>query len=136
MVEARKRVRTTRTPNPFDDGAEERLCRMGLVTSEGEVERDAIITLSNVYAGLFFDDLCDFYQDYSCVQKELEQFFTATKNAEGRQKFLGICLQYDGLSQPLPNPIWWISGNQNIAGMFADSYIQHLKRLCDVKEVS
>ena len=136
MVEVRKRMKSTRTPNPFDDGAEDRLCRMGLVTPEGEVEWDVIAALSAVYAGLLFDDLCDFYQDYSCVKKELEQFFATTETAEGRQKFLGICLQYDGLSQSLPNPIWWISGNQTIAGIFAESYIKHLKRLYDFEEVS
>lgn len=135
MIEVRKKTRTVRAQNPFDDGAEERLHRMGLVNSDSEINIDAIVVLSEVFAGLLFDDLCDFYQDYACVQNELQQLFATAETAEGRQKFLLVCLQYDALNQALPNPIWWISGDPSLAGAFADGYIQHLKQLSDSEEV-
>lgn len=135
MNELRKRGRGRRAQNPFDDGAEERLRRMDLFCSDGCVNKAALSALSRVYAGLLFDELCDFYQDYSMVKDDLEQLFSAAKTADDRQKFLLICLQYDGLGQALPNPIWWISGNTGLAGPFADNYVLHLKQLCDLEEV-
>lgn len=135
MNDVRRRERMRRAQNPFDDGAEERLKRMDLIYPGGEVNKPSLLALSAVYAGLLFDELCDFYQDYSMVREDLSQLFSAAETAEARQKFLLICLQYDGLGQSLPNPIWWISGNQNLAGVFADSYVLHLKQLCDSEEV-
>ena len=136
MNDARRNGRMRRAQNPFDDGAEERLRRMGLIRPDGEVDKTSLFALSAVYAGLLFDELCDFYQDYSMVKDDLDQLFSAAETAEGRQKFLLICLQYDGLGQTLPNPIWWISGNSILAGTFADSYVLHLKQLCASEEVS
>lgn len=135
MNELRKRGRERRAQNPFDDGAEERLKRMNLIKSDGEANRTSLMTLSAVFAGLLFDELCDSYQDYSMVKDDLSQLFSAAETADVRQKFLLICLQYDALGQSLPNPIWWISGNPNIAGVFADSYVLHLKQFCDTEEV-
>ncbi len=135
-MKERKQRRPTRAQNPFDDGAGERLCRMGLLAADGSIDRDSINVLSCVYAGQLFDDLCDFYQDYSMVKDDLSQLFSADETAGGRQKFLLVCLQYDALGLALPNPIWWISGNLEIAEMFADLYIRHLKQLCNTEEVS
>ena len=126
---------SARAHNPFDDGAEERLKRMGLLTETGGIETSALTALANAFAGLLFDDLCDACQDYSSVQAELQQLFDAADQAEPRQRFLLICLQYDRLSQVLPDPIWWISGAPEIAGVFADHFIWHLKKLNGSGEV-
>lgn len=135
MNELRKRARGRRAQNPFDGGAEERLKRMDLLKADGEANKTSLLTLSAVFAGLLFDELCDFYQDYSMVKDDLGQLFSAAETADARQKFLLICLQYDALGQALPNPIWWISGSPALAGAFADSYVLHLKKLCDSEEV-
>ena len=126
---------SARAHNPFDDGAEERLRRMGLLTETGSIEMSALTALAHAFAGLLFDDLCDACQDYSSVQAELQQLFDAADQAEPRQRFLMICLQYDRLFQVLPDPIWWISGAPEIAGIFADHFIRHLKRLNGSGEV-
>lgn len=126
---------SARAHNPFDDGAEERLKRMGLLTKTGSIEASALTALAHAFAGLLFDDLCDASQDYSGVQTELQQLFDAVDRAEPRQKFLLLCLQYDRLSQVLPDPIWWISGTPEIAGEFAEHFIRHLKKLSGCEEV-
>ena len=126
----------SRAHNPFDDGAEERLRRMGLLTETGSIETSALTALAHAFAGLLFDDLCDACQDYSGVQAELQQLFYAADQAEPRQRFLMICLQYDRLSQILPDPIWWISGAPEIAGAFADHFIRHLKKVNGSEEVA
>ena len=108
---------------------------MGLLSVSGAVETPALSALSCVFAGLLFDDLCDACQDYATVQAELRQLFEAAARAEPRQQFLLICLQYDRISQALPDPIWWISGNPGLAGDFAALFIEYLKNLASAKEV-
>ena len=135
MKETTNNCRASRAHNPFDDGARERLRRMGLLTETGSIETSALTALAHAFAGLLFDDLCDACQDYSSVQAELQQLFDAADQAEPRQRFLLICLQYDRLSQVLPDPIWWISGAPEIAGVFADHFIRHLKKLNGSGEV-
>ena len=88
---------------------------MGLLTETGSIETSALTALAHAFAGLLFDDLCDACQDYSGVQAELQQLFDAADQAEPRQRFLLICLQY--------------------AGAFADHFIRHLKKLNGSGEV-
>ena len=135
MKETTRNCRSVRAHNPFDDGAEERLRRMGLLTETGSAEASALAGLAHAFAGLLFDDLCDTCQDYAAVQAELRQLFEAAARAEPRQQFLLICLQYDRISQALPDPIWWISGNPGLAGDFAALFIEYLKNLASAKEV-
>ena len=87
MKETTNNCRASRAHNPFDDGARERLRRMGLLTETGSVEASALTALAHTFAGLLFDDLCDASQDYSGVQTELQQLFDAVDRAEPRQKF-------------------------------------------------
>ena len=136
MKETTNNCRASRAHNPFDDGARERLRRMGLLTETGSIETSALTALAYAFAGLLFDDLCDACQDYSSVQAELQQLFDAADQAEPRQRFLLICLQYDRLSQILPDPIWWISGAPEIAGGFAEHFIRHLKKVNGSEEVA
>ncbi len=89
---------------------------------------------SSIFAGQFYDDLCDYYQDYADVQDILAQMFDAAEMADCRQKFLLICLQYDGMFRDLPDPVWWISGQPEFAELFADGFLAHLKRLEEEKE--
>lgn len=118
-----------RPRSPFDDSALERLRRMGLVTEEDTPERDAMAVFSAIFAGQLYDDLCDYYQDYEDVKELLTQLFDATESADPKQKFLLVCLQYDGMFRDLPGPVWWISGQPEFAGLFADGFLAHLKIL-------
>ena len=80
--------------------------------------------------------MCDTCQNSCEITEILRRLYEAAEQAEPRQKFLLICLQYDALSQPLPNPIWWISGDSELAGDFAEHFICHLKKLSDAMEVT
>ena len=102
----------------------------------GNVDEATLDALSRAYSGLLFDDLCDTCQNSCEITEILRRLYEAAEQAEPRQKFLLICLQYDALSQPLPNPIWWISGDSELAGDFAERFICHLKKLSDAMEVT
>ena len=120
-----------RPRSPFDDSALERLRRMGLADTDGHAIRDVMAIFACIFAGQFYDDLCDDYQEYTNIQELLTQLFDAAETAEPKQKFLLICLQYDGMFRELPDPVWWISGQPEFAELFADGFLAHLKLLND-----
>ena len=123
-----------RPHSPFDDNAMDRLRRMGLADADGQADRDVMTVFACIFAGQFYDDLCDYYQDYTDVQELLTQMFDTAETADPRQKFLLICLQYDGMFRDLPDPVWWISGQPEFAELFADGFLAHLKMLEEAKE--
>ena len=120
-----------RPHSPFEDSAAQRLRRMGLTTEDGFPERDAMAVFATIFAGQFFDDLCDYYQDYESVQDTIDQIFHTAEQADPKQKFLLICLQYDSIYRSLPDPVWWISGSPAFAELFAEDFLAHLKRLAE-----
>ena len=115
--------------NPFDDSALPRLQRMGLLSATGEADRDAIASLSTVYAGLLFDTLCDYHQCFDEVKTTLDSFLQMVDGADDQQKFLLLCLQYDAIYAPIPDPIWWISGNSTLRELFSELFIRHIQAI-------
>ena len=120
-----------RPHSPFEDSAAQRLRRMGLTTEDGSPERDAMTVFGSIFAGQFFDDLCDYYQDFQDVQETIAQILHTAEQAAPKQKFLLICLQYDSIYRSLPDPVWWISGSPDFAELFAEDFLAHLKRLAE-----
>ncbi len=118
-----------RAHSPFEDSAADRLRRMGLTAADGSPDRDAMTIFSAIFAGQFFDDLCDYYQNYKDVQATIDLILHTAEQADAKQKFLLICLQYDSIYRLLPDPVWWISGSPPFAELFVDNFLAHLKRL-------
>ncbi len=118
-----------RAQSPFDDSAAERLRRMGLTNESGSPDRDAAAVCSCIFAGQFFDDLCDYFESYEDVRQLIAGLSDAAETADGKRKFLLVCLQYDSIYRTLPDPVWWISGNPTLAELFAEGFLAHLKRL-------
>lgn len=56
-----------RAQSPFDDSAADRLRRMGLTDENGNPDRDAIAVCSQIFAGQFFDDLCDYFESTGTI---------------------------------------------------------------------
>lgn len=118
-----------RRNSPFDDSAAERVRRMALILEDGKPDRGAVEALSRVYAGQYFDDLCDFCQCFEDAHSCLHHFLTDTEKADPKDKFLQICLQYDAIFRPLPDPIWWISGNPALVELFSAGFIEHIRQM-------
>lgn len=116
-----------RSYSPFDDSAVERIRRMGLISETDRPDRDAISVLSCVYAGQYFDDLCDFCQDPHDVSAILVRFLSEAEQADPKERFLQICLLYDAIYRSIPDPIWWISGNLALAELFSIGFISRLQ---------
>jgi len=123
------------TRSPFDSAAIGRLRRMGLALADGSVERDAMTVFCRVFAGQFYDDLRDYHRDDpEAVSAALAALANGVENGDPHGKFLMICLQYDSIYRPLPDPVWWLSGSPAFAGAFADGFLAHLKRLIEAAE--
>ena len=120
------------THSPFDSTAIDRLRRMGLATADGSVERDAMAVFCCIFAGQFYDDLCDYHQDdVQAVKAAVTPLVDGVDTGNPQGKFLMICLQYDSIYRSLPDPVWWISGSPTFAELFAEDFLTHLKRLAE-----
>lgn len=124
----------SRAPNPFDDRAESRLRRMGLLDENSQPDKDAVAVLADVFAGQYFDDLCDYYQDMRAVREALRLFAAETERASPRKRFVLLCLQYDAIYRELPDPVWWISGNIELADRFSSGFVSRLGQLAEEGE--
>lgn len=123
--------------SPFDSSALDRLRRMGMASSDGVMDRDAMAVFCCIFAGQFYDDLRDYYQnDPKAVKAALNHLLDGADTGDPYGKFLMICLQYDSIYRALPDPVWWLSGNPAFAEAFADGFLAHLKRLNECEEVS
>ena len=112
---------------PFDDSARARQARMGLLDTEGRADQDAVAVMARVYAGLLFDDLCESSPDMEHVCAICDRFEELRGTGDAQQILLYICLQYDALLRPLPEPIWWIVGNSALVEPFCESFVRRLR---------
>ena len=114
---------------PFDDSAPERLRHMGLLTAEGLPERDVLAVIERLYAGLFYDVLCDFYDDMDSVCAVCRKLAEQIGTEDPKHSFLKICSTYDALYLSIPEPVWWIAGNLELTALFSEGFV---KRLTDL----
>lgn len=121
----------SRPHGPFDDSAPERLRRMGLLTAGGKPDRDAMAVVSRLYAGLFYDDLCDFYSEMGSVNTVCRELIDRGGAEDPRLPFLSICSAYDAMYCSLPEPVWWMAGNLELAAHFAHGFIRRLSEFTE-----
>lgn len=99
---------------------------MGLLTAEGMPDRDAMAVVSRLYAGLFYDDLYDFFSDMRSVNSACRELVELIDTEDTRLPFLSICSAYDAIYRSLPAPIWWMAGNLELAAQFAHGFLRRL----------
>lgn len=120
-----------RVPDPFDSSTSARLERMGILLSDGDVNVEVMRAFVQIFGGLFFDDLCDFYSD----QEELSTVTTAFSELAARKDwqnvYLLISLQYDTIRKPLPDPVWWLAGCAPALSLFCLGVVERLLELTE-----
>lgn len=128
-----------RVPDPFDESTIARLKRMGILHPTGEVNIETMRAFVQIFAGLFFDDLCDFYSDQEEMDTVAEAFFELAGRKDSQNIYLLLSLQYDTIRKPLPDPIWWLAGCAPALGLFCLGFVERLLelmkgQLCNGKE--
>ena len=121
----------SRAHSPFDGAAAERQRHMGLLTEDGDPNQNAIFAMAQIYAGQYFDDLCDLCRDLTLLQESLQQYIEDSESAEPKQRFLLLCLQYDAFYRPIPDPVWWLSGNSVLADLFSQGFVTCLRQMVE-----
>lgn len=126
-----KNVIHKRISSPFDDSVIERQRRMGLINKEGVVDENVVAIAGGIYAGMFFDNLCDTYESYEEVKVICRQLLDGKARISAKQMLILISLQYDAMRKPLPELMWWISGSAQILPIFITAFTSRLERLMD-----
>lgn len=118
-----------RVPDPFDESTAARLERMGILHPTGEVNIETMRAFVQIFAGLFFDDLCDFYSDQEEVSAVAAAFSELSVRKDCQNIYLLISLQYDTIRKPLPDPIWWLAGCAPALSLFCLGFVERLLEL-------
>lgn len=112
-----------RVPDPFDGSAEARLTHMGLLDQDGRIVPQNMNAFTHIFAGLFFDDLCDFYDDRDKLEAIYRTFQELAEKEDHQHMLLLLSLQYDYLRKPLPDPVWWLSGHCEAVKSFMSGFL-------------
>ncbi len=118
-----------RVPDPFDSSTNARLERMGILRPDGEVNSETMRGLIQIFAGLFCDDLCDFYSDREDLAAVMAAFSELASRKDCQNIYLLISLQYDTIRKPLPDPIWWLAGCASALSLFCLGFVERLLEL-------
>lgn len=118
-----------RVPDPFDSSTSARLERMGILRPDGEVNAETMKTFAHIFAGLFFDDLCDFYSDQEQLAVVAAAFAELAARKDCQNIYLLISLQYDTIRKSLPDPIWWLAGCAPALSQFCFGFVERLLSL-------
>ncbi len=118
--------------DPFDDSVLERQRRMGLIDPDGNMDKPILAALARVYAGLFFDNLCDKYSSTYAVTASCQMVLD---KAEAREALLELSLQHDWMRRTLPEPIWWMAGSDTLLTEFVSCFAVNLTELFARMEV-
>lgn len=128
--------RAQRATGPFDDSAIARQKRMGLLAEDGRPDEDAISVMSRIYAGLFYDDLCDASDGYDHVVAVCDSLIDMLPGSNSKRVLVAVCTEYDGMLRPIPEPVWWIAGNAALVTPFVEGFVSRLREFREESEVS
>ena len=81
-------VTFTKNADPFDGSAPARLQRMGLLMPNGKPNVQTMQVFTNIIAGQFFDDLCDYHSDPEHLASTLAGFSELAARRDYKKVYL------------------------------------------------
>ena len=120
-----------RIPDPFDGSVRAHLEHMGIVDEEGKMIDSSMSVFASIFAGLFFDDLCDYFERSEDLLTVYEAFAALHKKADCHSMYLLMSVQYDYMRKPLPDPVWWLAGDSAVVKMFMALFMERYGRLME-----
>ena len=122
-------VTFTKNADTFDGSAPARLQRMGLLMPNGKPNVQTMQVFTNIIAGQFFDDLCDYHSDAEHLASTLAGFSELAARRDYKKVYLLLSIQYDRLRKPLPDPVWWLAGVNPAVELFSAGLVERLTQL-------
>jgi hypothetical protein len=115
--------------DPFDDSAQTRLARMGITDIQGNPNNEILPVYAGIYSTLFYEQAMDCYANPTTMTSITTSLLELREIREYEHMFVFLCLQYDAIHIPIPDPVWWIAGNADIVREFMDAFTT---RLCEL----
>ena len=121
---------------PFDDTAPDCRKRMGLLLPNGRPDEVAVRAAAHIYAGLLYEYLQEALPDRSSADMACKELAEENCKQDAAQKVLALCLLYDAVGLSLPDPLWWICGDLELAAVFAEKVFGWLLAFCEETETT
>lgn len=115
--------------DPFNSAAPARLIRMGILKEDGSIDDTVVDVFAKGYAGLFFDALHDSYDDAATIAGIIKTFSELRTRNDYFHMYLYLSLSYDNMAIALPDPIWWIAGQEEIIVRFMTAFLSYLEAM-------
>ena len=120
---------TITVPNPFDEAARVRLEHMGLLDYKRNPRMQEMMLFARVFAGQFFDDLCEHYEKVEDLVAIYEVFKSLHGKEDYQYMYLLMSINYDYMGKPLPDPVWWLAGSSEAVMAFMIHFIKRYEQL-------
>ena len=119
--------------DPFDDSAPTRLARMGITDAHGNPNSDTLPVFAGIYSAHFYEQSMDCYGNPDVVSTIATSLSTLNDRQGYEQMYVFLCLQYDAMQVPIPDPVWWIAGCTDVVREFMTAFTMRLRELTDAK---
>jgi len=120
---------TLHIPDPFDASVQARLIHMDILDESGCINESAMSAMAGIFSGLFFDDLCDFYQNTKELWSIYQIFAELYEKKDHQHLYLFLSIQYDNMRKPLPDPVWFLAGNDAAVKTFMLQFMERYRKL-------
>jgi len=122
-----------RVADPFDGTARARLEHMGLYDYSGQMRTNTMLVFANIFTGQFFDDLNECHGSAANMLSIYEAFRALYEKEDYQHMYLMMSVQYDYISKPLPDPVWWIAGDPDAVTAFMAHFIRRYEHLMEIE---
>ena len=119
--------------DPFDDSAPTRLARMGVTDTLGKPNSEILPVFAGIFSALFYEQSMDCYNNPAVVSSIATSLSAMNDRCGYEQMFVFLCLQYDAIHIPIPDPVWWIAGNTEVVREFMTIFAVRLCELASEK---
>jgi len=115
--------------DPFAPTAPTRLTRMRLTTPDNKPNPHTMPVFAGIFSAIFYEQAMDLYGNPTVTTSIATSLLELRDQRKYEQMFVFLCLQYDAMHIPIPDPVWWIAGNSDVVREFMDAFTT---RLCEL----
>ena len=130
-MKSKNNAQNRKSSGPFSDGADAHLINMGLLKKDGASDKNNMAAFIVIYSGLFYMDLLQYHKNADNIKIIYNKFSSLHSKKRYHYMYLLYSMQYDYFRKPLPDPVWWIAGNQELIAVFMNGFLERLGKLIE-----